>query len=316
MAVKTLSARPLVRTLGALLLGIAVAGAPAMSYAQHSSGGGHGGGGGGGGHSGGGGGGGGHSGGGGGGHFSGGGHFGGGGHFSGGGHVSGGHYGGYYGGGHFAGGYSGGPHYMSHGAAFAGGYAAGARYSAGAHGYGGVHGTGYATGRFAGGRVFYPGRGYYPGRYWGGGYWNGVFWPHCYFYPGFAWYLPFLPFGYATFWWSGMPYYYANDLYYTYSPADNGYVVTEPPPAAGGDVSGTAEAPATSGAAGGAADVYVYPRNGQSDQQTANDRYECHSWAVGQTGFDPTRGGQQAGNPGDYRRAMVSCLDARGYSAR
>ncbi len=332
---KTLSARPLVRTLGALLLGIAVAGAPGMSYAQHGGfgGGGHGGGGGGHGGGGGGGGGGGHFGGGGG-HFGGGGggHFGGGGggrfgggggHFGGGGgHFGGGHYGGYYGGGHFAGGSYGGSRYLSHGGAFAGGYAAGgAHYYAGARGYGGVHyGAGYATGRlgaagygagrFAGGQVFYPGRGYYPGRFWGGGYWNGIFWPHCYFYPGFAWFLPFLPFGYATYWWDGVPYYYANDLYYTYSPADNGYVVTEPPPAAGGDV------PDNAGAPGSAGDIYVYPRNGQSDQQTANDRYECHSWAVGQTGFDPTRGGQQSGNPDDYRRAMISCLDARGYSAR
>jgi hypothetical protein len=336
--VRTVSTRPLVRTLGALLLGIAVGAAPALSYAQHgsSSGGGHSGGGGG--HSGGGGGGGGHFSGGGGGHYS------GGGQFSGG-HFSGGYSGGYYGGGHVAGGYGGshyvshgtaiaggyaagphyvshgtaiaggyaaGPHYVSHGTAIAGGYAAGPHYAA-ARGYNGARsGASFAaTGRFAGGRVYYPGRGYYPGRHWGGGYWHGVFWPHCYFYPGFAWYLPFLPFGYATFWWGGMPYYYVNDLYYTYSPADSGYVVTEPPPATGGDASGAAVAPAN-----GAGDVYVYPRNGQSDQQLANDRYECHSWAVGQTGFDPTRGGEQSGNPDDYRRAMVSCLDARGYSAR
>ena len=70
------------------------------------------------------------------------------------------------------------------------------------------------------------------------------------------------------------------------------------------------------GSAGGsAADLYVYPRNGQTEQQTQNDRYECHSWAVGQSGFDPTRP-QQTGNADDYRRAMVACLDARGYSAR
>jgi hypothetical protein len=110
-----------------------------------------------------------------------------------------------------------------------------------------------------------------------------------------------------------MPYYYWDNLYYTWSPADSGYVVTTPPPVAGDqpDESGTAEAPADS-----AADVYLYPRNGQSDEQMANDRYECHSWAAGQTGFDPTRGGQQSGNRDDYRRAMTSCLDARGYSAR
>jgi len=290
--VNTLSARPLARTLGALLLGIAVAGAPALSYAQHSfGGGGHSGGGGGGGHFGGGG----HSSGGGGGHFAGGGHFGGGGHFAG---------GGYYGGGHV----------LSHGTAFAGGYAAG--HFAGSRAYGGAHyGAGFAAGRFAGGRVFYPGRGYYPGRFWGGGYWNGVFWPRCYFYPGFAWFLPFLPFGYATFWWGGVPYYYANDLYYTYSPADNGYVASEPPPAAG-DAGQAGSAGGYAAPNGPAQEIYLYPRNGQSDQQMSNDRYECHSWSVGQTGFDPTRAGGQSGNRDDYRRAMISCLDARGYSAR
>lgn len=302
MAVKHMSVRPLLRTVGALLVGVAVAGAPALSYAQHSFGGG--------GHSGGGGG---HFSGGGGGHFAGGGHFSGGGHFAGGGHFGGAP--------HFAGG-----HYASHGGYI--GAAAGAHFAGTA---GAVHGiaphfggAGFAAGRFAGGHVFYPGRGgFYPGRFWGGGYWHGAYWPHCYFYPGFAWWLGVLPFGYATFWWGGVPYYYVNDLYYTYSPADNGYVVTEPPPASGDeappDQSGSAQpdngaAYAAPGSAN--SDVYIYPRNGQSDQQMSNDRYECHSWASGQTGFDPTRGGGQAGTADSYRRAMVACLDARGYSAR
>lgn len=298
----TLNVRPVIRTLSALVLGMVVAGVPALSYAQHSGGGG------GGGHSSGGGGGG-HFGGGGGGHFGG----GGGGHFGGGGHYS--------GGGHF-GGYSSGGRYLSHGGAFAGGYAAGAHYYSGARGYAAAHyGAGYTAGRVAapatarggvhtvGGRPFYPGT----GRAWAGGYWRGAYWPRCWYYPGFAWFLPVLPFGYATFWWGGLPYYYWDNLYYTWSPADNGYVVTEPPPAAGDepDQGGTAGAPADA-----SADVYLYPRNGQSDSQMANDRYECHSWAAGQTGFDPTRGGQQSGNRDDYRRAMISCLDARGYSAR
>jgi hypothetical protein len=119
-----------------------------------------------------------------------------------------------------------------------------------------------------------------------------------------------------------MPYYYWNSLYYTWSPAESGYVVTDPPPAAGTEGSADAgggyeQAPeANYGAgAGSAGDVYVYPRNGQTEEQTQNDRYECHSWAVTQSGFDPTRP-QQTGNPADYRRAIVACLDARGYSAR
>lgn len=35
--------------------------------------------------------------------------------------------------------------------------------------------------------------------------------------------------------------------------------------------------------------VFVYPNNGQSPQQTERDRYECHVWAVQQTGVDPSR---------------------------
>lgn len=35
--------------------------------------------------------------------------------------------------------------------------------------------------------------------------------------------------------------------------------------------------------------VFVYPNNGQSAEQTDRDRYECHTWAVQQTGVDPSR---------------------------
>lgn len=33
--------------------------------------------------------------------------------------------------------------------------------------------------------------------------------------------------------------------------------------------------------------VYFYPAAGQSSAQQDRDRYECHVWAVNQTGFDP-----------------------------
>ncbi len=35
--------------------------------------------------------------------------------------------------------------------------------------------------------------------------------------------------------------------------------------------------------------IFIYPTRGQSPQQQDRDRYECHSWAVQQTGFDPSR---------------------------
>lgn len=36
-----------------------------------------------------------------------------------------------------------------------------------------------------------------------------------------------------------------------------------------------------------AAAVYFYPSRGQSPRQQDRDQYECHTWAVRQTGFDP-----------------------------
>jgi hypothetical protein len=35
--------------------------------------------------------------------------------------------------------------------------------------------------------------------------------------------------------------------------------------------------------------IYIYPARGQSQAQQNRDQYECHSWAVQQTGFDPSR---------------------------
>ena len=32
---------------------------------------------------------------------------------------------------------------------------------------------------------------------------------------------------------------------------------------------------------------FVYPKKGQSPEQTAQDRSECNTWAAGQTGFNP-----------------------------
>lgn len=34
--------------------------------------------------------------------------------------------------------------------------------------------------------------------------------------------------------------------------------------------------------------VYVYPNNGQDAARLDRDRYECHMWAVNQSGFDPS----------------------------
>jgi hypothetical protein len=153
-------------------------------------------------------------------------------------------------------------------------------------------------------------------RHWHGGYWNGRFWPRVYYRPSFIAFWPVLPAANVTYWYSGVPYYYYDDVYYTWSPTRYGYVATDPPPAV---ESGTAEDESTSEPAdSGSASVYVYPRNGQSEEQTSQDRFECHQWAVSQTGFDPTTATGDTSTTGsveDYRRALIACLDARGYSA-
>ena len=38
-----------------------------------------------------------------------------------------------------------------------------------------------------------------------------------------------------------------------------------------------------------AQDMFIYPAKGQTQAQQDKDRYECHSWAVQQTGFDPSK---------------------------
>src|ERR1700689_1574470 len=41
--------------------------------------------------------------------------------------------------------------------------------------------------------------------------------------------------------------------------------------------------------------IMVYPARGQSPDQLERDRYDCHVWAVQQSGYDPSRPGLQPG---------------------
>jgi hypothetical protein len=56
--------------------------------------------------------------------------------------------------------------------------------------------------------------------------------------------------------------------------------------------------------------VFVYPANGQSPEQTDRDRYECHIWAVQQTGVDPSRADASA-----YERVVVQPANPPGSGA-
>ena len=154
-----------------------------------------------------------------------------------------------------------------------------------------------------------------------------------FFYSGGVWYAPrgpsfvvvaapigvfvsALPPFYTTVWMGGVPYYYANDTYYVWRDAEDGYEVVEPP----NDQGASPQAPP--GAAPPGEDLYIYPHNGQPADRQASDKYECHKWASTQTGFDPTQsaGGvppeQAQLKRADYQRAMRACLEGRGYSVR
>ena len=56
--------------------------------------------------------------------------------------------------------------------------------------------------------------------------------------------------------------------------------------------------------------VFVYPAHGQSPDQTERDRYECHNWAVQQTGVDPSRADASA-----YERVIVQPSTPPGANA-
>jgi hypothetical protein len=179
-------------------------------------------------------------------------------------------------------------------------------YSEAQGGHGAGHSGGHGAGHSGGHGGYYGGG---PGGYHGG--WYGG-------YPGWyygGWWFPWavtiavLPPYYQTIWLGGYPYYYADRTYYAPT-TTGGYMVVSPPQGENNQPSSKNQP---------SMQLFIYPRNGQSEKQQANDRYKCHRWAVGQTNYDPTQppGGSPSVQKGsDYNRAMTACLDARGYTAK
>ena len=68
-----------------------------------------------------------------------------------------------------------------------------------------------------------------------------------------------------------------------------------------------------------AQEVIVYPAKGQSQEQQSRDRYECHQWAVHETGVDPSLWDEYEityEDRSEYRRAISACLEGRGYTVK
>ncbi len=156
-------------------------------------------------------------------------------------------------------------------------------------------------------------------------HWHGDYRGSRYFFSGGVWYrphgprisivappiglfVPFLPPFFTTIWVGNVPYYYANEVYYVNR--GDGYVVVDPPDR---EIS---QAPPS------ADKMFIYPRLGQSEKQQADDRYQCHIWAVSQTNYDPTQppnnmsGSEMSQKRANYQRAIAACLDGRGYTVK
>lgn len=157
--------------------------------------------------------------------------------------------------------------------------------------------------------------------YYRGGWWYRPYGPRWVVVrPPIGLYVDALPIGFETLLIGGATYYMLNDIYYRRD--GERYIVVDDPGAGGATavVTPAAPLPQSDPAAHPNDSMFVYPKNGQNEQQQAKDRYECHRWAVKETGYDPTQplGGvseaQSLGKRGDYRRAMMACLNGRGYS--
>jgi hypothetical protein len=151
---------------------------------------------------------------------------------------------------------------------------------------------------------------YYYDYYWGGNlYYNfngGWYSPYGGSYVSvgrpYGLYTRSLPANYSSFYYDDMRYYLHEDTYYTYDRSRGGYVVTPSP--YGEDEEGADQ------------DIFVYPAQGQSETQLADDRYACHRWAVRESGYDPLDDEYDRDRRANYMRALTACLEGRGYTVK
>ncbi|MGC2461969.1 MAG: hypothetical protein WA446_13520 [Steroidobacteraceae bacterium] len=130
-------------------------------------------------------------------------------------------------------------------------------------------------------------------------------------------FLSTLPYYYSTYWWDGVPYYYADDNYYMWDNSYGEYHAVNPPP----------EVLKQANAQQSVTELFAYPKNGQSTEQQAQDKQECQSWAAAQTRYTSTQpsgtlawlhagGATSPATREQYLRAQAACLEARSYSVR
>jgi hypothetical protein len=143
---------------------------------------------------------------------------------------------------------------------------------------------------------------------------------------GPGWYLPGLILGGAIglslaaprYYYPPPAYYYPPPAYYYPPPAYNYPPPGYPPPAPASVPPGNVSQTPTAEGRG-----FIYPRQGQNQEQQAKDSDECHVWAMNQSGYDPTkpppaemRQDQFAQKSDNFFRALGACMNGRGYTMR
>lgn len=138
--------------------------------------------------------------------------------------------------------------------------------------------------------------------------------------------LGLLPPVYSITWVGGVPYYYANGIYYTSVPNSSDYVVVnppigyeaaapQPPPApASAPTPATPVSPHSTPAMVPPQALFIYPREEQTQSEITADRSECNVRATSLTGYDPAHPGTgRLQRASDFQRANRTCLEGRGY---
>ncbi|MBC3411394.1 hypothetical protein HU720_08765 [Pseudomonas sp. SWRI51] len=154
-------------------------------------------------------------------------------------------------------------------------------------------------------KVPYRGQEYY----YSGGYWyrpNGG--SYIVVNPPYGVRVSYLPSYAREVWSGGALFFLVADTWYQYQSSSQEYVVVSPPV--------QAPAPLPVQQQGNSYDVVAYPMYGQGPEQQEQDRFQCHRWAVSQSGFDPATAtyAPPANVADNYRRALGACLGGRGYS--
>jgi hypothetical protein len=125
--------------------------------------------------------------------------------------------------------------------------------------------------------------------------------------------VPAIPTGYTTVYLHGSKHYVVGGVYYRPVYRGNALMYEVVPPADSSAMDSLGLVPEY---------LYAYPNAGQSPEEQARDRQECHDWAVEETGFDPeappdpTQSAERQQLLEEYNRAFRACMEARDYTVQ